>query len=328
MKRAQQLTHRWQLKQPPPVTGSTRIGCFSSRFESAHPRTPTSHSTPNLQSPTFNTQPVAANGFTLLEVILAVTIAGTLIAGAATIMVSVSNAWLDRQDRHFFEDHVDGVTEFLQACLSSAGTEIALDEAEDDSTTADPNATGEDTQQPEVGDVTVDITRTGDSGSGSTTDSTEATTGAGLMRVSEDPIGWAKPPGFADYQDPLLHFGLQDTPPLLILNENAPVVGVQIFLHFEADEGLSLLWYTPLQEDSEDVDDLRRTPISDLITKIEYVYWDESFEKWESETEPKEGEGDDQFILPRFLKLTFEYLGETKERTLTIPVPSRSVLLF
>jgi hypothetical protein len=41
-------------------------------------------------------------------------------------MVSVTNAWLERQDRHFFEDHVDGVTEFLQASFSIAGTEIAL----------------------------------------------------------------------------------------------------------------------------------------------------------------------------------------------------------
>ena len=63
---------------------------------------------------------------------------------------------------------------------------------------------------------------------------------------------------------------------------------MEAFLHFEDDEGLSLLWYTPLQEDSEDLDDLRRTPISNLITKVEYVYWDERFEKWETETEPKE----------------------------------------
>ena len=86
--------------------------------------------------------------------------------------------------------------------------------------------------------------------------------------------------------------------------------------------------YTPLQEDSEDLDDLRRTPISNLITKVEYVYWDERFEKWETETEPKEGEGDDQFILPRFLKLTFEYEGVIKERSLTIPVTSRNALIF
>ena len=105
-------------------------------------------------------------------------------------------------------------------------------------------------------------------------------------------------------------------------------MGVEAFLYFDKDEGLSLLWFTQLQEDSEDLNDLRRTPISDLITKVEYVYWDERFEKWETETEPKEGEGEEQYILPRFLKLTFEYQGETKERTLTIPVPPQSALIF
>ena len=80
--------------------------------------------------------------------------------------------------------------------------------------------------------------------------------------------------------------------------------------------------------DSEDLEDLRRTALSDLVTRVEYVYWDERFEKWESETEPKEGEGDDQFILPRFIKLTFEYESVTKERTLTIPVTSRRAFIF
>ena len=83
------------------------------------------------QNSSSNTRGVAA--FTLLEVILAVAIAGALLAGAATLMVSVTNAWLERQDRHFFEDHVDGVTEFLQASFSMAGTEIALGDEDESS---------------------------------------------------------------------------------------------------------------------------------------------------------------------------------------------------
>ena len=278
----------------------------------------------NNQNFPSNTRGVAA--FTLLEVILAVAIAGALLAGAATLMVSVTNAWLERQDRHFFEDHVDGVTEFLQASFSMAGTEIALGD-EDESGGSISNKTENETDGSEV---TVDIPGNNNSdGSNSMDgDTTESKIGSGLVRVSEDPIDWSQPPGFADYQDPLLHFGLNDTPPLLVQTENAPVIGVEAFLHFEEDEGLSLIWYTPLQEDSEDLDDLRRTLISNLITKMEYIYWDERFEKWETETEPQEGEGDNQFILPRFLKLTFEYEGVIKERNLTIPVTSRNALIF
>ena len=272
-----------------------------------------------------NIRGVAA--FTLLEVILAVTIAGTLLAGAATLMVSVTNAWLERQDRHFFEDHVDGVTEFLQASFSMAGTEIALGD-EDGSGGSTMSETGNEIET-DGSQVTVDISGNNNLESGNSMEgNTESTTSSGLMRVSEDPIDWSQPPGFADYQEPLLHFKLRDTPPLLVQTENAPIIGVEAFLHFEDDEGLSLLWYTPLQEDSEDLDDLRRTPLSNLVIKVEYIYWDERFEKWESETEPKEGEGDDQFILPRFLKLTFVYEAVTKERTITIPVTSRNALIF
>jgi len=110
--------------------------------------------------------------------------------------------------------------------------------------------------------------------------------------------------------------------------DDAPIAGVEAYLHFEDSEGLSLLWFTPIQEESEDIRDLRRTPISDLVTRVEYIYWDERWERWETEEQPLEGEGDDQFILPRFLKLTFEYEGVEKEPTITLPVPSLNALIF
>ena len=97
---------RTQLKE---VSTQSMIGAWFARPERGYRS--------NQNSPS-NTRGVAA--FTLLEVILAVTIAGALLAGAATLMVSVTNAWLERQDQHFFEDHVDGVTEFLQASFSMA----------------------------------------------------------------------------------------------------------------------------------------------------------------------------------------------------------------
>lgn len=283
------------------------------------------------------TRSAAATGFTLLEVILAVTIAGALLAGAATLLVSITDAWVKRQDRNFFEDHVDGATEFIQACLSSAGQEIALRgtqgtnrgesvnegtgpdrvEVEANPSQATPNA------PPRVG------IKTGSRATSSNTSaSSTGSSGSSLLSVAEDPIKWSKPPGFARFRDPLLHFRLRNSPPLFVQTDNAPVIGVETFLYFERDEGLSLLWYTPLQEESEEEEGLRRTPISDLVTAIKYIYWDERFEKWEEKDEPMKNEDDEAFVLPRFLKLTFEYEGETKTRTLTIRVPSQSALLF
>ena len=258
----------------------------------------------------------------LLEVILAIAVAGFVLAAAVSMLVSISSIWSERSERHFFVDHVDGVTEFLNATFSNAGVEIALgDESDSDSGNGD-EANGEDEVQPPI----ITVPKEGDEPT-SNNDKTTSTSG-GLVRAADEPVGWARPPGFSESKEPLLNFKLTKAPPLLVGLENAPLLGIDTFLYFDDSEGLSLLWYSTLQEESEDINDLRRTVISPLVTKVQYIYWDESFEKWEEEDEPMEGDGDDQYILPRFLRLTFEYEGETQERTLTIPVPSKSALIY
>lgn len=256
--------------------------------------------------------------FTLLEVILAIAITGFVLAAATSFVVSLSRIWIDREERHFFEDHVDGVTEFLNASFASAGMEIAFEEDNDESTTEVDEGT--ETAPPlEASNPTSD---------GETSENASEASNGGLIIVSEEPIKWGTPPGFAEFRDPILNFKLTTPPPLLVNLDDAPTVGIDAFLYFEQDKGLSLLWYSLLQEDADDTDDLKRTEISPLVTAIKYIYWDGDFEKWEVEDEPKEGEGNDEYLLPRFIKLIFEYQGETKERTLTIPVPSTSALLF
>ena len=276
----------------------------------------------NVGSSNFNVHRCA---FTLMEIILAVSIAGALLAAAATLVVSVSELWIERQDRHFFDDHVDGVTEFIQASFAHSGTEITVSSPEEQ-TVNSSNPIGIDSNTPNTNITEAEIMPSNNGVQSGNIASEHA--GVGLIKTAEQPIVWSKPPGYPEYEDPLLHFSLKDTSPLLIKADDAPVIGVKAFFYFKKDEGLSLLWYTPLQEDSEDLNDLRRTQISDLITQIEYIYWDDRFEKWENQTDPKESEAGDEFVLPRFAKLTFEYEGEKKERILTIPVPSQSALIF
>jgi len=268
---------------------------------------------------------IQQRAFTLIEIILAVSIAGALLSAAASLVVSVSELWAERQDKHFFDDHVDGVTEFIQASLIQAGTVITLNASEQqaannssstdfNTNTSNPNTTG-------VKTISSDKDK-------NVRENKSQFEGASLIKTAEQPITWSKPPGYADYEDPLLHYSLKDSSPLFIKEDDAPIIGIEAFLYFEKNKGLSILWYTPLQEDSEDLNDLRRTQISDLITKIEFIYWDDRFEKWEIEIEPKESEKNGELILPRFTKLTFEYQGESKERIITIPVPSQYVLIF
>jgi type II secretory pathway pseudopilin PulG len=278
-------------------------------------------------NPTFLAQSrsCARAGMSLLEVILAIAVAGFVLASAVSFLVSISTIWSERAERHFFADHVDGVTEFLNATFANAGVEISLDDSEFDNNTNTRNRNATDDSTPEV-QLTVDNRSNSKRSNSSSTDNTSGN--GGLVRAADEPVGWARPPGFANYKAPLLNFKLTDAPPLLVDLENAPLLGVDACLYHEQDEGLSLLWYSILQEESDDIRDVRRTAISQLVTAIHYVYWDERFEKWEDTEEPKEGDGDDQYLLPRFIKLIFEYEGETKERTLTIPVPSKSALIF
>lgn len=247
------------------------------------------------------------HGMSLLEVILAIAVAGFVLAAAVSLLVSVSSIWSERSERHFFTDHVDGVTEFLNASFATAGFEIAFDsvESNDEENTEEQEPVDEETQS-----------------------SNRSKPDSSLLQYADEPIRWQRPPGFASYQKPLLNFGITGIPPILVSPESEPILGISAFLHFEADEGLSLLWNSILQEEVEDINDLRRTLISPLVKKITYIYWDERFERWEEDDSPQKGDGADQYTLPRFIKLLFEYESETTERILTIPVPSRSAFIF
>ncbi len=271
-------------------------------------------------------------GFTLLEVLLAIAITGFVLSAATSLVVSVSNIWSSRQNSHFFEDHVDGVSEFLRAAFAEAGLAVGRPEAnepgseggDDDPSDADG---GERAGEPAQATPGVSIEVPGNPGRSSARSSGGESRSGGLLSSEEAPIGWEKPPGFAAYQDPLLSFSLSEAPPLLVDLEDAPVIGVTLFLHFERGEGLSLLWYSQLQEETEDERDLRRTRLSDLVESIAYIYWDERFERWEEEPEPREGE-DDNLLLPRYLKLTFVHNEVRTERTIALPLPSQRALLF
>jgi hypothetical protein len=256
-----------------------------------------------------------------VEVLLAITITGFVLAMAASLVVSISNIWINRQQAYFFDDHVDGVTEFIQSCFSTAGTEIVS--GGDRGGTAS-NRSPENNPEDNGGDPSPGFEF---SRGGNNSRQNNSSGSTGLVRTAEAPVAWAQPPGFASFRDPLLNLKLSEAPPILVNVDNAPILGVNVFLHHERDEGLSLLWHSVLQEEADDENDLRRTLISPFVTRIFYIYWDERFERWEEEESPKEGDGE-EFILPRFIKLIFEHEGETKERTVSIPVPSRSALLF
>ena len=139
------------------------------------------------------------------------------------------------------------------------------------------------------------------------------------------PVEWARPPGWSEFDDPLLHFR-QDEAPALLVREGAPLPAIMAYLHFEEDLGLSILWYSAFDaEEIEEVRDLKRTPVSRYVSKVEYAYYDMEDDEWEIVEEPEEDD-QDTFRLPNYLRLTFSH-PEEDERVRSIFIPQKSLEL-
>jgi hypothetical protein len=137
------------------------------------------------------------------------------------------------------------------------------------------------------------------------------------------PVEWARPPGWSEFDDPLLHFR-QPEAPALFVREGQSLPAIMAYIYFEQDEGLSILWYSLFDgEEIEDVRDLLRTPISKFVSNIEYAYYEMEDDEWEIEPEPIE-EDDETFRLPNYLRLTFTH-PEEGDRTRSIFIPQKSL---
>ena len=275
------------------------------------------------------------SGMTLIEVVLAIAVAGFLLTAATSFVVSISNIWAERSQRNFFEDHVDGVTEFINVMLLSAGAYIQINDNKNSSKQqqngAEMNIQGTSELTSKQNDTFI-ASRKKDPQENLRYNSKGLMTNETSLRNRDSkPIIWEQLPGSANYKEPLLHFKLNYTPPLFVTDSAQPSLDqVEVYLFFDSLKGLSVLWHSVLQEETETVDDLRRTLISPYVKSLEYVYWDSRFEKWEIEKKPREGENSTkrEYLLPRAIQLSFVYENEIKMRTLTIPVTSYSTILF
>lgn len=147
-------------------------------------------------------------------------------------------------------------------------------------------------------------------------------------QASNQPVEWARPPGWSEMDDPLLHFRQAEAPALFV-REGSSLPAIMAFLHFDEDNGLSALWFSLFDEEEiEDLNDLMRTPISPYVAKIEYAYYDAERDQWELTEDPEEDD-DDAFILPNYLCLTFSHpvYGE-RRKSIFIPAKSTELPLF
>ena len=219
-------------------------------------------------------------GFSMVEVLLALAIGGLVLTAATSLLITISNAWANRPaTRDAFDAHVNGVANFLSAIIEEATLPT-------------------------------------------------------LSRAGDHAVDLQRPVGYSDSEDPLIHFFLREGPPLLVWPVGT-VSRVHCFFHFEEGEGLSLLWYSELQElekndegkmEPEDEDDLFKTKISPFCTEIFYCYYGEEnansddLKEWEIVTDLEENIQTGKYRIPDFMKLVFSWSDEDLERTLTLPI--------
>ena len=133
-------------------------------------------------------------------------------------------------------------------------------------------------------------------------------------------------------------FSLKDAPPMLHWPREA-TAGITCHLHLKEGEGLSILWFSNLQEMKnspegkkvlKEEDELMKTLLSPVATKITYCYYveqDDPPEKkdkeWEELDELREDSDPtvDKRLLPEFIKLEFEHQDAKKTLMKTVSIP-------
>jgi prepilin-type N-terminal cleavage/methylation domain-containing protein len=157
----------------------------------------------------------------------------------------------------------------------------------------------------------------------------EASEGAsGSDAEGGGPVEWARPPGWSDMDDPLLYFQQAEAPALFV-REGQSLPAIQAYLHFDDREGLSVLWFSALDgEEIERTQDLRRTPVSSFVSRMDYAYYEIEDDEWEITEEPMEDDSG-AFRLPDFIRLTFTHPEDGERlRSILVPHASTGIPLF
>ncbi len=154
---------------------------------------------------------------------------------------------------------------------------------------------------------------------------------------AKDPIlRLEQPIGSDEVDPPLITFSLKEAPPILYWPREA-TAGVTCHLSFEEGEGLSILWFSNLQEMEpgkggklalKEEEDLYKTLLSPLVTEVTYCYYGEENDppeaekEWLEEDELEENLAANKYRMPAFVKFLFEH--EDAERVVTIPIEKAS----
>lgn len=238
-----------------------------------------------------------AAGFTLLEILIAIVIGATLLTAAINFALSMGELWGAGSEVRLFDQHVRGVTRFLENILA---------QAEPPPTETEGGSAG----QPGIAD--------------------EATRAGGNQNNEEAaPVIWEKPRSRQLGGDELLTFELAESPGVFAWPEQ-PLPFVVCSLRLDPREGLFLLWKSRIEVDFADGEP-RALRLSPFVTAINYFYYEASTtgarSSWEQTDQPRTATGGG-LEVPQRVRLTFEYKGMTRTTELVIPGAATTVPLY
>jgi hypothetical protein len=226
----------------------------------------------------------------LVEILVAVAIGGALLVTAVAFALSMGELWGNGAEARLFDQHVRGVSRFLENILRQA--------------------------QPPPPPLQGGMQQQGRT----------AQQGAGAQRAGETPppaagdlpVVWQRPRGRDFSGAELLTFQLAESPGVLAWPEE-PLPFVVCALRVDPRAGLFLQWKSRLELDFAG-ETPREMLVSPFVTAVSYLYFDDSpnDSRWEERPDPRMGAGR-TLDVPQRVRLTFEYKGD--ERTVDLVVP-------
>jgi len=236
------------------------------------------------------------SGFTLLEILVAVTIGGALMIAAVFFAFSMGELWGNGSEVRVFDQHVRGVTRFMQETLRQAEAPPVVDAL--GNVQAAEGAAGAPANNGQAAPVTQEAA----------------------------PVQWQEPRG-AGGTDELLTFQLTKSPGIFTWPE-APLPFVVAAIRVDPRRGLFLLWKSRLEIDFADAAP-RELRVSPFVTEISYLYYDSTEEnpEWEETDRPRRASGE-ELEVPTRLRLRFDYHGIERSTELVVPQIAAGVPVY
>lgn len=226
--------------------------------------------------------PRPRQGFTLIEIVLAISIGSILMVAASFFIFSLTQLYLNTENDPRLEEHMHNVGKTLEYMVYSS----------------------------------IDQTKKTNNPAKS---SLEKFTKKTKQKAETKRVIW-KNPEELDFSDtPLLSFKIPaNSLPLFVWEKGGPLPVINCYFYLKPKEGLFILWQSTAQKEEEEI---QRTLISSLIKKLTFDYYDADNNSWEHSEEALEtGEG--ELRLPQLLTLTFEYHGREEKLRISLPFTS------